>query len=272
VNEQRLHTPWQQKVFTKLLGLQYKIIYKKGIENAVADAISHKSGTSVTCMAISSCQPQWLDELEASYEQDLYATDIIAKLTLHELVVSHFSRSQGVLHYKKRIWVGADSALQLKLIIDFHESASDGHSGVPVTYRRLKQYFSWKGMKAVVHDFVQSCVICQMAKLDRSKYPSLLQPLPVPDEAWQVITMDFMRDCHFLGQQIAFWSLLISSLSLPIFFLLRILIQQHLWLEFSWTMCINCMAYLLQKCLTEIKCLLDISGECCSIWPKFSLG
>jgi ribonuclease HI len=27
--EQRLHTVWQQKVFTKLLGLQYKIIYKK---------------------------------------------------------------------------------------------------------------------------------------------------------------------------------------------------------------------------------------------------
>jgi hypothetical protein len=29
LNEQRLNTPWQQKLFTKLLGLQYKIIYKK---------------------------------------------------------------------------------------------------------------------------------------------------------------------------------------------------------------------------------------------------
>lgn len=28
LNEQHLHTQWQQKVFTKLLGLQYKIIYK----------------------------------------------------------------------------------------------------------------------------------------------------------------------------------------------------------------------------------------------------
>jgi hypothetical protein len=27
LSEQRLHTPWQHKVFTKLLGLQYKIIY-----------------------------------------------------------------------------------------------------------------------------------------------------------------------------------------------------------------------------------------------------
>lgn len=30
LNEQRLHTVWQQKVFTKLLGLHYKIVYKKG--------------------------------------------------------------------------------------------------------------------------------------------------------------------------------------------------------------------------------------------------
>jgi hypothetical protein len=35
------------------------------------------------------------------------------------------------------------------------------HSGVPVTYKRLKQHFAWNGMKTVVQDFVQSCLICQ---------------------------------------------------------------------------------------------------------------
>jgi hypothetical protein len=30
LNDQRLHTPWQQKVFTKLLGLQYRVVYKPG--------------------------------------------------------------------------------------------------------------------------------------------------------------------------------------------------------------------------------------------------
>jgi hypothetical protein len=43
LNEQRLHTHWQQKVFTKLLGLQSKIIYKKGVDNRVVDALSRKS-------------------------------------------------------------------------------------------------------------------------------------------------------------------------------------------------------------------------------------
>uniref|UniRef100_A0A0A8YAL3 Integrase catalytic domain-containing protein n=1 Tax=Arundo donax TaxID=35708 RepID=A0A0A8YAL3_ARUDO len=48
-------------------------------------------------------------------------------------------------------------------------------------------------MKSDVHDFVQSCLICQKAKTDRARLPGLLQPLPVPRGAWQIITMDFVE-------------------------------------------------------------------------------
>ena len=40
LNDQRLTTPWQHNAMTKLLGLQYKITYKKGQENVGADASS----------------------------------------------------------------------------------------------------------------------------------------------------------------------------------------------------------------------------------------
>lgn len=33
LSEQRLHTPWQQKVFTELIGLQYHILYHQGSKN-----------------------------------------------------------------------------------------------------------------------------------------------------------------------------------------------------------------------------------------------
>ena len=57
LNEQRLNTAWQQKVFTKLLGLQYKIVYKKGSDNRVADALSRRAHDSATCMALSASVP-----------------------------------------------------------------------------------------------------------------------------------------------------------------------------------------------------------------------
>lgn len=48
-------------------------------------------------------------------------------------------------------------------------------------------------MKTAVKLFVQSCTICQQSKYDRAKSPGLLQPLPVPDSAWQVISLDFIE-------------------------------------------------------------------------------
>jgi hypothetical protein len=68
-----------------------------------------------------------------------------------------------------------------------------GHSGFPVTYRRVRQLFAWPNMKGMVKDYVAGCSVCQQSKPDRSKYPGLLQPLPVPDQAWQVVSLDFIE-------------------------------------------------------------------------------
>lgn len=89
--------------------------------------------------------------------------------------------------------IGNDSIVQLQLLTSFHCSAWGGHSGFPVTYRRLKQHFAWRGMKTSVKSFVQSCVICQQSKIDRTKLPGLLQPLPVPSSAWQSVSLDFVE-------------------------------------------------------------------------------
>jgi hypothetical protein len=59
LNDKRLHTHWQQRVFTKLLGLQYKVVYKQGAQNRVADALSRKNHTEVLCSHLSVVQPLW---------------------------------------------------------------------------------------------------------------------------------------------------------------------------------------------------------------------
>jgi hypothetical protein len=67
LNDQRLHTPWQQKLFTKLLGLRYKLIYKKGVENSVANALS-RCPSSDQLLAVTKVVPQWLHDITASYD------------------------------------------------------------------------------------------------------------------------------------------------------------------------------------------------------------
>lgn len=105
----------------------------------------------------------------ATYTTDAHAQDLITKLVVVPSSVPNFSLQAGVLRYKDRIWVGQDSAVHKQLMTEFHASAYGGHSGFPVTYAKLKRYFTWSGMKTAVKSFVQSCAICQQAKLDRTK-------------------------------------------------------------------------------------------------------
>ena len=48
-------------------------------------------------------------------------------------------------------------------------------------------------MRAQVRQFVQECVVCQRVKPDIVRYPGLLEPLPVPKQFWQMLTMDFVE-------------------------------------------------------------------------------
>lgn len=174
-----------------MIGLQYKIVYRKGADNGAADALSHCPIAHLS--AVSVCQPQWLDEVVSSYAADARAQELLSKLAIASDAMPHFTLRDGLIRYKFRIWVGNDIGLQTKLITAVHASAVGGHSVVAVTYRRLKQLFVWAGMKSAVQSFVSACVICQQAKPDRTKLPGLLQPLPVPDRAWSVISMDFIE-------------------------------------------------------------------------------
>ena len=47
-------------------------------------------------------------------------------------------------------------------------------------------------MKQTIKTFVAACSVCLQAKLDRPHYSGLLLPLPVPAEAWQMVSMDFI--------------------------------------------------------------------------------
>jgi hypothetical protein len=146
-----------------LLGLQYKIIYKKGCDNRVADALSRKSIHDSQCLAISSCVPWWLTDVVNGwwltdvvneYQLDEYTLSLMAKLALDPSVVPHFSITNGLLRYKNRIWVGANPQLHSWLLLACHDSPVGGQLGMPVTYTRLKQLFVWKGMKNDVHQYV----------------------------------------------------------------------------------------------------------------------
>jgi hypothetical protein len=200
LEEQRLTMVWQQKAFTKLLGLRYRICYRKGEENRAADALSRRQHSeSETIAAISVCQPEWLDDIRTSYQHNTQATNWIKKLQQQTDPKGRFEWRDNLLYFRGRIWLGGALPMQELIMRAFHASSIGGHSGFPATYCRIRRLFAWPKMKAHIKQFVQTCMICQQAKPERVKYPGLLEPLPTPAGAWEMVTMDFVEGLPLSG-------------------------------------------------------------------------
>lgn len=148
LDDQRLNSYWQQKALTKLLGLQYKICYKRGSLNSAADALLRKTHhDSEELLAISSAQPVWLQEIQDNYCNDEEAQRLLIKLA-HNQQHDDFSLSQGIIRYKGRIWLTNNVKAQELVMHALHSSPMGGHSGTHVSYLRIKRLFFWPGMRA----------------------------------------------------------------------------------------------------------------------------
>ena len=102
----------------------------------------------------------------------------------------YFMRN-GLIFFKGRVVVPL--RLRQSLIFEAHDTKMGGHSGVLRTYKCLKQQFYWPSMFQTVHDYVGKCEICQKTKASTLKPVGLLQPLPIPCQLWDDITLDFVE-------------------------------------------------------------------------------
>jgi hypothetical protein len=190
--EQSLHSDMQRKAMTRLMGLQFRVVYRKGKDNLAANGLSRVNHL-LALQAISEVQPVWMQEVLNSYVTDPKAQELLTKLSVHSIDDQGFSLELGLIKHNNRVWIGSNSALQTRLISALHASAIGGHSGALPTYHRLKQLFVWKGMKGDVTSFVKQCAVCQQAKHELTHPAGLLQPLPIPKGAWQDLSMDFIE-------------------------------------------------------------------------------
>ncbi|XP_026451996.1 uncharacterized protein LOC113352387 [Papaver somniferum] len=132
----------------------YTLFYKKGTDNRVAGALSRAS-----CSSLTTAQPQWFDEVQASYAYDHLAQELIPKLMLSPFHPDGYTYSQGILRQHGRIYIDSSGDARQKVLTAAHASAIG---------------------------------VCQQNKVEHITPAGLLQPLPVPDQAWKHLSMDFI--------------------------------------------------------------------------------
>ncbi|GJR54517.1 putative mitochondrial protein [Tanacetum coccineum] len=191
---QKLTTPFQFKWLPKLLGYNYEIVYKKGSENVVADALSRMdSSGEFLQISVSFVSSGVWDKVKDSWKNDLDTQNLIKSLEHHSYKGNKYSWTGEILKRKGKVVVGNDPELRKELVQHFHDEAIGGHSGAHVTMKKLGSLFYWKGLKKMVKQMVRDCDVCQRQKPDLSAYPGLIQPLPIPERIWKEISMDFIE-------------------------------------------------------------------------------
>jgi hypothetical protein len=176
----------------KLLGYNYEVEYKKGKENKAADALSRRT-QQINFLAISAAIPLWVTKVLDSYTEDTKCREWEEQLRVSPSAIPHLTISNGLIKHKGKILVGNTTDLRKRLLESFHNSVLGGHLGEKVTYTKLKSLFYWPGMKSDVAAYIKTCPTCQLNKSENIPYPGLLQPLPIPDMAFQHLTMDFIE-------------------------------------------------------------------------------
>jgi hypothetical protein len=178
---QNLSTEMQRNTMVKLAGLQFKLQYKKDLDNKAVDALS-RVGHSFSTQFTSAVIHVWIEEILNSYVVDVAAQKLLQELVVVNPNSSAYSLPKGLVRYKKKIWVGANSAIQTKISNAFDASALGGYSGIQATFQKISKLFWWHGLRKVVESFVNQCSVCQQAKHEYCKSQDLLSP-PVPATA-----------------------------------------------------------------------------------------
>lgn len=162
--DQKSMNPTQQRWNTKLLGLNYEIQFRSGVENRAADALSRYPTFTSACPCISTISPIWIQKVVQSYANDAFVSKIFTTKVVDPTAYGDFSTNHGLLGYKGKVVVGTDSDIRVSILNEIHNSSFGGHSGINGTYMRLKNSFYWPGMKSQVIQLVKSCNICQKNK------------------------------------------------------------------------------------------------------------
>lgn len=94
--------------------------------------------------------------------------------------------------YKDCLYLYKNSQLKQKVLLELHTSPLGGHSRFLKNDQRVKKDFFGDGLKYDIQKFVAKCLVCQQNKVDTIKTPSLLQPLAIPSQRWEEVSMDFI--------------------------------------------------------------------------------
>ena len=192
-----------------LAEFDFEIVHRPGKSNVVADALSRLNNMEVQELGTVKKGIKREDlfrGLKQAYEKDKETKMIVENLDTKK----DFCVIQDKLFYtgKGRMQLYLPQGEYRDFILaECHDSRYAGHLGMKKTEELIQRDFYWPTLHQDVTSYIQTCEECQRNKASNLRSAGLLQPLEVPSQRWERISMDFIT--HLPRTRSGFDSLLV---------------------------------------------------------------
>jgi hypothetical protein len=202
--DQRLSTVPHHQWISKLFGFDFTVEYRPRRLNTVVDALSRRDTEAVAedaalagaVLCIRSGPTfAFIDDIPRATATAADAQTLWQRFEAGELEAP-WRLDDGLLLHGRRLFVPDHGDLHHQAMLGAH---SAGHEGEQKTLHHLRADFYIPGDRALVRDWVRSCVTCQRNKTETLRPAGLLQPLDVPSQVWADISMDFIEGLPKVG-------------------------------------------------------------------------
>jgi hypothetical protein len=101
-------------------------------------------------------------------------------------------REDGILLYRGRFYIPNFQELKILVLKEMHNVPYANHPGYQKTIATVKSQYYWPCMKKEVVDCIARCMECQNVNFKHRNPAGFLQPFPIPEWKWEVVTIDFI--------------------------------------------------------------------------------
>jgi len=100
----------------------------------------------------------------------------------------------GLWYFCDKIYVPNILDLQQRIAEQHHNSKIAGHAGCWKTLELISWNYWWPHMSRFVGEYCKACDLCLRMKSQRHKLMGELHPLPIPDNHWDTVSVNFISE------------------------------------------------------------------------------